>query len=67
MVTDKAIQTDLLCEAVAEELEASKTELNVLRCNFETTKAELEVSVKYLHVTLMLNRLKVCKHHYFIP
>nr|CDS18951.1 lisH domain and HEAT repeat containing protein [Echinococcus granulosus] len=42
--TDEAVQTELSAGILDEELETNKTALSALRCNFEATKAELEVS-----------------------
>ncbi|VDM18443.1 unnamed protein product [Hydatigera taeniaeformis] len=42
---DEVTQTELSVETLEEELEINKTALTALRCNFEATKAELEVSV----------------------
>ncbi|KAL5108085.1 RAB11-binding protein RELCH [Taenia crassiceps] len=41
---DESVQTELSAETLDEELEINKTALSALRCNFEATKAELEVS-----------------------
>ncbi|VDL18348.1 unnamed protein product [Hymenolepis diminuta] len=43
-MADEETQTDLSVETLVEEMEASKTALSALKCNFEATKAELEVS-----------------------
>ncbi|KAM3187988.1 hypothetical protein ACTXT7_001223 [Hymenolepis weldensis] len=43
-MADEETQTDLSAETLVEELEASKTALSALKCTFEATKAELEVS-----------------------
>ncbi|VDN98800.1 unnamed protein product [Rodentolepis nana] len=44
-MVDGEAQTNLSAETIVEEMEASRTALSVLKCNFEASKAELEVAV----------------------